>query len=498
MPVSMQAPTPMPVSMPADAANRSSATLKFQEDTMTRTMIRILTVIVSTLVAQQAQADTRVTVHGFYGPNAERVREDVVNLLERQSGVTIISQGQVEDTAAQLGVDAYSPQGRIALGRELQLSAWMSGVVQKRSGKLKLTVVVFDGAQHLLVGRARLIGRNATKLSAEIKGNLWRKSRKAIMRALAPAVASKPAVASDSLGAKTASDSVPATSHTETPVLPSAADVPAADLHDTDVDQSAGSNDQLAAAEPRDDGVETTALGNTRGESLRAFIGFGSPYRSLAYINPITSSLGDYRLSGSPMIDLNVAFHPARPFTNGWPAWIGLDLRAQLALSTPTVDRDGNQFKSRYDAYHVGLRVRVPIGKQYVSAFSGYAMNGVSISSQNRAVSSPTPSVDYRMIRSGAGAELALSDSFVLGLDAAWLNFLSVGDIGRWFPRASAGGVEVAMFATYALTPDIFARASTSYQRTFFDFNTRPGDKYAAAGATDEFLAMSLGAGIRL
>src|SRR5215471_4278620 len=117
---------------------------------MTRSMFIALTAMLCTLITSQAQADTRVTVHDFYGPYAERVRDDVVNLLERQSGITIVSQAQVENLAERLGIDPSSVEGRIALGRELQLSAWMTGVVKRQSGKLNLTVVVYDGAQHSL------------------------------------------------------------------------------------------------------------------------------------------------------------------------------------------------------------------------------------------------------------------------------------------------------------------------------------------------------------
>jgi hypothetical protein len=471
---------------------------------MFRNIISASIVAVCMLVASQAHADRRVTVHDFYGPNADRIRDDVVNLLERQSGLTIVSKGQIEAAAEKLSVDPFSPEGRIALARELQLSAWLTGVVQKSAGKLKLTVAVFDGAQHLLMGRARLSGKTVGKLSTEIHDRLWRKSRSAIMRAAAPISGAAPmVVTSESAAAPTATPPAPAdmvvsTSEAETPApapaATAAAAVTAAD--DSETELASREKEPNAAVDAEyDEGDEPS---QRRGESLRAFLGFGSPYRNLAYDSPITSSLGDYQLAGAPMLDLNVAFHPARPFTDGWASWFGLDIRAQLALSTPTIDRDGHKFNSRYDAYHFGLRARVPLGKQYVSAFSGYAMSRVSIASESKDVSVPAPSVDYRMIRSGVGAEIALGDSLGLGLDVAWLSFLSVGDIGHWFPRADAGGVEVSAAATYSLTSGIFARAAASYQRTFFDFNPRPDDKYAAAGATDQYLALSLGAGVKL
>ena len=434
---------------------------------MTSRIVIVLTaVVLSTFIASDARAESRVIVHDFYGPSATRMRDDVVNLLERQEGVTIISKSQIEAAAKKLNVDPYSPEGRQALSRDLKLSAWMTGMVQKRGGKLKLTLVVYDGAQHARVGRAQLSGRNATQLSSEIRSRLWQRSGRAITNASAPDLSATP----------------------EPTEVASRADM----VVTAQESQRSRLRDR---AESKGSSSESTI---SKGEAVRAFIGIGSPYRSLAYNEPITSSLGDYQLSGTPMADLNVSFHPARFLTDGWLSWLGLDAGASIALTTPSVDRNGTRFKSRYDAFHVGLRARIPLGAHYVSAFSGYAMNRFSITAPSKDVSTPTPSVDYRTIRSGAGAEFAFTDELMVGLDAAWLNFLSVGDIGGWFPRATGAGLEVGVFGTYAMTDDIFMRAAATYQRNFFDFNSRPGDKNVAGGATDQYLALSLGAGVKL
>jgi hypothetical protein len=255
---------------------------------------------------------------------------------------------------------------------------------------------------------------------------------------------------------------------------------------------------QAEADSVRDRSDLEQAANTSQVSALRAFLGIGSPYRSLAYHQPITSALGDYQLSGAPMADIHLAFQPARWLTDGWASWFGLDARAQITLSSLTLDRDGNQFKSRYDAYQIGLRARVPLARHAVSVFSGYAMNRLAISGQKPGTISPTPSVDYRSIRSGLGGELALSDAVMIGLDAAWLHFLSVGDIGRWFPRATAAGLELALCASYRMTAGTFARITAAYQRAFFAFNSRPGDKNIAGGATDQHLALSLGMGVNL
>jgi hypothetical protein len=424
-----------------------------------RLIVVVLTALCALIPCHRTRADTRVTVHDFYGPGAQRMRADVLGLLERQSGVTIVTQGQIDSTARRLRVDPFSPEGRRTLSRELQLSAWLTGMVKRRSGRLTLTLLVFDGAEHARIGRTQLSGSSVRQLSAKIRGQLWGKAERAILGAAAPALAAKSPL----------DEPLPAS----------------------------GQVDMVVTAEQ----AESHRLASERGasrEALRVFVGVGSPYRSLAYRDAVTSTLGDYQLSGAPMADVALSFFPARLVSDGWASWLGLDARALLALSTPTRDQAGGQLKSRYDAFHVGLRARVPVGRHTVSVFSGYAVSHFTVTPLTASFTSPTPSVDYRSIRSGLGGELALGESTRLGLDAAYLSYLDVGEIGRWFPRATAGGIELGLFGTYAITPAIHARVSAAYQRTFFDFHARPGDKNIAGGALDQYLSLSLGAGVAL
>lgn len=442
----------------------------------------------------RAHADTRITVHDFHGQNANRMRSDVVGLLERETAVTLISLGQVESSAKKLGVDAFTPEGRIALARELQLSAWMTGVVKRQSGTLTLTVEVYDGAQHALVGRTSLHGRNANKLSDEIRKHLWRRSQGAILQASAPKRGGEGAWSA--YAAKSAPEpKISEESEEDTEYVPS--ELPAPTRRAATDDElpprfAASSVDSDEAAEDAD------APSERKDQLLRMSLGLGSPYRALSYNDPFTPSLGNYRLSGTPMAEINAAFHPARLFTDDWMSWIGLDVRARLAASSSTTDRAGNKFNSAYNAYHVGLRGRIPIGEHHVSAFWGYAMSHFAIAPEVSGLVSPTPSVDYQMIRPGVGAEFAIDDDLRVGIDGAWLLIVKAGEIARWFPRSTAGGLEFAAFATYHLTSNLYMRADATYQRAYFDFHSKPEDARVAGGATDQYIAMSVGAGVSL
>lgn len=443
----------------------------------------------------RANADTRVTVHDFHGNNANRMRSDVVGLLEREPSVTLISLGQVESAARKLGVDAFTPEGRIALARELELSAWMTGVVKRQSGNLTLTVEVYDGAEHALVGRTSLRGRNANKLSDEIRKHLWRRSQGAILQAAAPKRGSEGAWSA--YAAKSSAEPKISEEHEEpAEYVPSEVRAPSrrAPMDDELPPRFAGSQDVDSDEAAADADIPR----ERKDELLRVSLGLGSPYRALAYNDPLTTSLGNYRLSGTPMAELNAAFHPARLYTDDWMSWIALEVRARLAAASSTTDRGGNVFNSDYNAYHVGLRGRIPVGEHHVSAFWGYAASHFAIAPEVTGLVSPTPSVDYRMVRPGVGAEFAIDDALRVGIDGAWLLIVSAGEIARWFPHSTAGGLELSAFATYHITSSLYMRADATYQRAYFDFHSKPEDSRIAGGATDQYIAMSVGAGVSL
>jgi hypothetical protein len=156
-----------------------------------------------------------------------------------------------------------------------------------------------------------------------------------------------------------------------------------------------------SAAAPKNDAAPITDSNKKRPEALRAILGIGSPYRSLAYNDVVSQQLGNYQLTGAPMFDVRVAFHPASYVTSGWASWIGLDLRTQFAIGIKTVDTDGNKFKSSYNSYHAGVLAKIPVGRHFVRGTFGYAAQSFLVKSQSKTINSPTPNVSYRMLRMG-------------------------------------------------------------------------------------------------
>jgi hypothetical protein len=482
------------------------------ETVMTRLLPILLAPLLALIATQVAHAKTRVTVHEFFGPHAGALRAETEQILKGHDGLLVISKADVDAAAHNLGVDLLSPDGRKTMARELELAAWVTGIVRKQGGRLQLTVVVYDGAEHNRVGRTVLEGRSVKNLQDAVKRNLWQKSKDAILLALAPLPPGRAPIEDEPLPpgrAPIASDAPKANALPVTSTPPVAAVAPPTEAEPLRTPTSSAAPPEASSSSmrvvmapstgARPDAALDPSKQTTRREALHAVLGIGSPYRKLAYSDALTPSLGDYQLAGMPMLDLSVVYYPGRTFTERWPSWFGIDLAGQFGLGGgASADREGNRFRARYDAYRAGLRVRAPIKRHFVSIFSGYAIQRLSFSSETKGLAAPTPDVDYRMVRTGAGTELALTQALGLGFDAAWLHVLSVGEIGRWFPRASAGAFELALNVSYALGHRMFARLTGLYQRTAFDFHAKPGDRKIAGGATDQVLTASLGIGVAI
>ncbi|HEY6877665.1 MAG TPA: hypothetical protein VI299_06575 [Polyangiales bacterium] len=466
-------------------------------------MRRYLTIILFWLAAGTAYADMRVAVHDFYGPQGERLRRDVVELLAKQDGLNVVTPRQLHIIAQKLEVDAFSPQGRKAIARELGVSAWLTGVVNVSRKGARLRVMVYDGADHTCMGGTTLAARHLGALRGLIKRSFWGKTKSAIMDAIPPLPEGRAPVE------EIASHEVPVAR--DSGAENGAADAPSDTPSDAAYMKPRTSRTTHAAyMEPaqtlplmtvggsqRDGAGESGKRKASIADSLRVAIGVGTPMRSLHYSDAVSDGLNNYQLGSSFMLEANAVWYPAQNYTASWPRYLGVDFSALGAMPSKSQDSFGVNYRSTYDAYRMGLRARYPVGRHFVHAFSGYSIARGSVQGDPGATAH-TPSVDYRALRTGLGTEIALGEDMSVGFDAAWLSVLSAGEIARWFPRSSATGMELGLSATYALGKHWFARAAMTYRRIAFDFNVRPGDARIAGGATDQSVTMSAGAGVSL
>jgi hypothetical protein len=457
-----------------------------------------------------ARAETRVAVHDFYGPQGERLRLDVAELLVKHHGLTVVPHRRVEELGRTLEVDPFSPEGRMRIARELGLSAWLTGVVEVHHHHARLRVVIYDGADHHRMGGANLEARTLKKLRSELKRSFWQLARSAILESLAPLPPGRGPVDTPPQETSVAKRE-PAVEPPEEQVSSTSTDAAYMKPRGTlPIKSSRSAPTSAAYSEPaqtltvarlgdRRDGASEQELRRRApiSDGLRLTLGIGTPMRGLRYSDALSEGLTNYSAPASALIDAAAVSYPLQAVTSRWPSRIGLDAAAQGALGGSQRDDAGYTYKSRYNAFRFGVRARLPVGSHFVHAFTGYALLRGSVDTQSDAPRG-TPNVDYRALRSGLGAELNVTRGISVGLDAAWWSMLSAGEIGQWFPRATVNGLELALQASYALTQHCFARLASSYRRFAFDFHARPGDERVAGGATDQTLAVTAGMGVSL
>lgn len=459
---------------------------------MTTKLSILLTLLLSSSIVGSARAESRIAVHDFYGPYAAELRDRVAALLTNQEGVTVAAKSEIDRLAVELHADPFLPEGRKLISRPGQLSAWLTGVVEIEKRRVSLTIIVYDGAEHARMGRVVIKARSVHKLKAHLRQRLWDELRVPILASLSPLPAGRAPIES------TPSDTSAIAAAEPKGPPPTVEAVRSAPTHAAYMEPADGLVVSRFGDAQHDDSAAETKKRRQHGDPLRISLGFGSPRRSLRYSDPLSSGLNDYQLGGSLLLDATVAYYPAQHFTKAWPSFFGLDLAAQGALGASSTDSFGNRYESHYDAYRAGVRGRVPVGAHFLSVFAGYAIMRGSVAQQQTESAAKTPAVDYRALRSGAGGEFKLADGVTVATDFAWLTMLSVGELGTWFPRATASGLELALHASYALTEHFFARVSGSYRRAVFDFHAQPGDRRVAGGATDDVLTLSFGAGVSL
>jgi hypothetical protein len=463
------------------------------------------------LFCSSAQAESRVVVRSFYGPGADTLRRDVIKILSRHREIEVVPSDRADAVAKKLGVDASSPEGRLAVAEELKIAAWLEAIIQKQGGELRATVLLYDGKTHDRIGRYVATRRNAGQLASALNAELWRKLRDPLLTAAAPV---NGAVSSRSTEEPSSTDSESSDSGSEEEEVHSATPASAASTGPTTSvpapSMALGSASTVASARwfvtaagaAATPAVAAAAVA-TPPSDLPNFLVLtaevGTLTRKLDYEDPLTLSLGPYSLPVAPQAGLAVRYFPGAHLTAGWASNFGLDANARFAFATKSEATDGTVYKARVDSYGAGLRLRIPLKAHEVSLLGGYGIERFAFD-ESKAKPAPTPNVDYRFVRMGGEGEFAVSDKFSLGARAAFLWLLSVGEIGTdtWFPRISGNAFESTAFAAFALSPKLDLMLSAGLTHYFFDFGAKAGDPLVAGGATDDYITVSLGLRVSL
>jgi hypothetical protein len=224
--------------------------------------------------------------------------------------------------------------------------------------------------------------------------------------------------------------------------------------------------------------------------AIRVAIESGS--RNFAYVDRLTSSLRSYSLFAAPLGVVDAEVYPlARTGLAGLKDF-GLTFDYGRAFGLSSDDSAGTTLNTNWSLLDVGARERIPIGRAWLLGLHGgygemtYTFDG------SLETPAALPGVQYRFVRGGADARVALGP-FSLSAYGSYLSVFSTGPIGAYFARGSVGGVEGRLGLARDLGFGFEVSIDVAYTRYFYAFNPQPGDAYVAGGALDQMAFGSLG-----
>jgi hypothetical protein len=206
------------------------------------------------------------------------------------------------------------------------------------------------------------------------------------------------------------------------------------------------------------------------------------------------SNIPAYRLDRATAITIEMAFHPfalGESTRDDWIAGFGLTGNVTYAMGV-TTEQTGSDGRARTEVhgYELGVRYRAALGPVDLVPRLGYLAETFAAN-----VGTVAPDVDYRVVRTGLGLQLALSHQAFMRASADYLYVLTAGrlnDADR-FPRAVTRGVDLTLGAAYAFSDNVELFVAVGLRRYGFDLKVKPGDSLIAGGALDEYVSMTMG-----
>lgn len=136
----------------------------------------LLICVLASVWASQAEAQKRVVVEDFAGPQSGRVRSQLLANLQRQDDLVLVSRDEVRDAARRLRIRGrnYTEDQYAELARELDVAAFVDGRTSRRRRAWALTIRVRSGADGMVLGSESWGGRTMGSLSA-VRRNGYRR-----------------------------------------------------------------------------------------------------------------------------------------------------------------------------------------------------------------------------------------------------------------------------------------------------------------------------------
>jgi hypothetical protein len=277
--------------------------------------------------------------------------------------------------------------------------------------------------------------------------------------------------------------------------------------------QATKNEDKMASAKEAFDEKPRTAdaeIVETKSESasnetlslvaIRAGVGFKGLNRSFNWSGG-SDTLAAYSLAFAPAISVDAQWFPGAHFTNSFAGNIGIygnaDIVVGLSSSQENADGTGKSyFGTQANRLRLGGIVRFQIGKHEINAHGGYSTHrfGIAAIAANDGAPRPNiPSVNFKGARFGAGGRIAVA-SVVLDLGASFQTVADSGELSsaKYFPAATAFGLEASGGLSFALVDHLHARLGVEWSRYFLTLNSGADQTSAASAAGDQYISGTL------
>lgn len=413
----------------------------------------------ATAALAQRHTQGRVAVAPFSGRRADEVRAVAVEALLSASGVSVVSDDSVAEAASGFSSAPERPADWARFARAARADAIVAGDVMVDRANWMAVLRARSATDGSIVIEERVTGHGPSQLEAHV--------RTAVADRIAPALARGAAAALP------ASDEAAPARERETVTE-----------QDVEAQRREALDSELFPAErpSADDGPP-------RFSPLEARAGVRMFHRSLDFADTATPAR-PYELPLGPALSIAADWYPAAHFRNGALAHLGVSVLLEHALGIGSAGPDGSAYDTGSTRWGVGARYRLPLGEHEIAASVGYEHEAYTIDAPLSLTEPAFASVAYSNLRIGAQARLRVARRISLEANVAWLVVAGEGAIGssRWFPDASAMGLDVSLGGSYAIGAGFAVVATIDFRQYMLDLGPGSGGGQASASATDRYI----------
>jgi hypothetical protein len=416
----------------------------------------------------------------------------------KANGFQVVGAEQLESSASSLGVSLESDKGLLAVAKELNVSAFIGGELNKK----KAALTVRNGADGSVLGDDSFAGANPKKIAAAVGSTFWRQLGPAVRQGKPPSGAkTKAVIAEEAPPPEEAADEAPAgapPAAEEKPrkksrrVAEAEPEPAAAPEREADVSRS-----RAKPAQPEEESGPEGAL-----PALTLGIGASGMNRSLSWHQDVNNVLAPYSLPAGPQAAVWLEAYPAAFSSSGFASRIGVFGEFNQGFGVNSSANGGStKLTTAFQDFLAGAKLRWPVNvfAPYLSA--AYGAQSFKLTTQG-GTPPMIPSVAYKFIRIGIGSRVDINPQFSADLGFA---FMLLTDAGKnageiksatYFPGATGNAIDVGASLAYRFTKIIGARIGVDFRQYGLSANPATNAPVVAGGATDRYIFF--GGGVEL